>query len=41
MMRKYFENITGIATGSDACLKYAANVALQMGFVGEGIVDSR
>ena len=29
MMRKYFENITGVATGSDMNLKHAPNVALQ------------
>lgn len=40
LMRKYFENVTGIATGSDMVLKHSPNVALQAcGFKGEGIVD--
>ena len=29
MMRKYFENVSGIATGSDLNLKHTLNVALQ------------
>lgn len=29
MMRKYFENILGLATGSDMSLKHAPNFALQ------------
>jgi hypothetical protein len=42
LMRKYFENITGIASGSDMVMKYCANIALQFcGFKAEGIVDSR
>ena len=42
LMRKYFENITGIATGSDMVMKHTPNVALQVcGFKGEGIVDDR
>lgn len=41
-MRKYFENITGIATGSDMVMKFCPNIALQFcGFKAEGIVDSR
>jgi hypothetical protein len=28
LMRKYFENCTGIATGSDMVLKHGPNVAL-------------
>jgi len=28
LMRKYFENVTGVATGSDMVLKHSANVAL-------------
>jgi len=39
-MRKYLENITGTATGSDMVMKFTLNVALQYcGFKGEGIVD--
>ena len=39
-MRKYFENVTGVATGSDMVLKHSPNVALQAcGFKGEGIID--
>jgi len=42
LMRKYFENITGIATGSDMVMKHTPNVALQVcGFKGEGVVDDR
>ena len=42
MLRKYFESITGIATGSDMVMKFMLNVALQYtGFKGEGIFDSR
>lgn len=38
-MRKYFENVTGVATGSDMVLKHSANVALQFcGFKAEGQV---
>jgi hypothetical protein len=41
-LRKYFEGITGIATGSDMVMKYNLNVSLQYtGFKGEGIVDDR
>ncbi|CDW90322.1 fbox domain containing protein [Stylonychia lemnae] len=41
-LRKYFETITGIATGSDMVMKFSLNVALQYaGFKGEGIVDNR
>ena len=37
-LRKYFENITGIATGSDQFMKFTLNMALQFqGFKGEGI----
>jgi hypothetical protein len=39
-LRKYFENITGIATGSDQLMKFNLNVSLQYsGFKGEGIVN--
>ena len=42
LMRKYFENVTGIATGSDMVMKHTPNVALQVcGFKGEGISDDR
>ncbi len=42
LMRKYFENITGIATGSDMVMKHGPNVALQhCGFKGEGMMDDR
>ena len=42
MMRKYFENVTGTATGSDMSLKHSPNVALQYcGFKGEGSTDER
>ena len=42
LMRKYFENLTGIATGSDMVMKFLPNMALQFcGFKGEGIVDNR
>ena len=42
LMRKYFENLTGIATGSDMVMKHSPNVALQFcGFKGEGLMDSR
>jgi hypothetical protein len=42
LMRKYFENVTGVATGSDMIMKHHANFALQMcGFKGEGIIDDR
>ena len=38
-LRKYFENITGIATGSDQFMKFTLNTSLQYaGFKGEGIV---
>ena len=41
-LRKYFETITGVATGSDMVMKFSLNVALQYaGFKGEGIVDNR
>ena len=40
LMRKYFENVTGVATGSDMVLKHSPNVALYAcGFKGEGIID--
>lgn len=40
-MRKYFENITGVATGSDMVMKHSPNVALQYcGFKAEGITDN-
>jgi hypothetical protein len=39
MLRKYLENITGIATGSDQIMKFTLNVSLQyQGFKGESIV---
>ena len=42
LMRKYFENVTGTATGSDMVLKHSSNVALQFcGFKAEGITDER
>lgn len=42
MLRKYFESITGLATGSDQVMKFYLNVALQFaGFKGEGITDER
>ena len=42
LMRKYFENTTGTATGSDMVLKHSSNVALQFcGFKAEGITDNR
>jgi hypothetical protein len=42
LMRKYFENLTGIATGSDMVMKHSPNVALQFcGFKGEGLMDNR
>ena len=42
LMRKYFENVTGTATGSDMVLKHSANCALQFcGFKAEGITDER
>ena len=41
-MRKYFENATGTATGSDMVVRHASNVALQFcGFKAEGIIDER
>lgn len=41
-LRKYLENITGIATGSDQLMKFSLNVELQYsGFKGEGIVKER
>jgi len=41
-MRKYFETITGIATGSDMAMKHTPNVALQFsGFKRAGVVDER
>ena len=41
-MRKYFENISGVATGSDMVMKFQPNIALQFcGFKGEGITDDR
>lgn len=42
LMRKYFETVTGIATGSDMVMKHGPNVALQhCGFKGEGLMDER
>ena len=42
MLRKYLENITGIATGSDQIMKFTLNVSLQyQGFKGESIVKDR
>jgi hypothetical protein len=42
LMRKYFENLTGVATGSDMVMKFQPNIALQFcGFKGEGIHDNR
>ena len=42
MLRKYLENITGIATGSDQIMKWTLNVSLQyQGFKGESIVKER
>lgn len=41
-LRKYLENITGVATGSDQLMKFTLNVALQYsGFKGEGIVKDK
>ena len=41
-MRKYFEEVTGVATGSEQVMRHHANVALQLcGFKGEGITDDR
>ena len=41
-LRKYLENITGVATGSDQLMKFTMNVSLQYtGFKGEGIVKDR
>ena len=41
-MRKYFENLTGTASGSDMVVRHAPNVALQFcGFKAEGITDRR
>ena len=41
-LRKYFENITGIATGSDQLMKFVLNIALQFsGFKGEGIIKDQ
>ena len=40
MMRKYFENVTGTASGSDMIMKHGANISLQLsGCKGEGITD--
>ena len=42
LMRKYFENVTGTATGSDQVIKHQSNMALQYcGFKAEGITDDR
>ena len=42
LMRKYFENVTGTATGSDMVIRHTSNVALQFcGFKAEGVTDSR
>ena len=41
MMRKYFENIMGLATGSDMSLKPSPNVALQFSVSkGEGLMGN-
>jgi hypothetical protein len=41
-LRKYLENITAIATGSDQLMKFTLNVNLQFsGFKGEGIVKDK
>jgi hypothetical protein len=41
-LRKYLENITGVATGSDQLMKFTLNVTLQYsGFKGEGIVKDK
>jgi hypothetical protein len=41
MMRKHFENLTGVATGSDQLMRHGANIILQLGgFLGEGVVDN-
>jgi len=41
MMRKHFENVTGIATGSDLTIRFYMNVALQYsGFKAEGVTDN-
>ena len=41
-MRKYFENLTGLATGSDQVIKHSPNVALQYsGFKAEGIIGDQ
>jgi hypothetical protein len=41
-LRKYLENITGLATGSDQLMKFSLSVELQYsGFKGEGIVKDR
>jgi hypothetical protein len=41
-LRKYFESISGLATGSDQVMKFNLNVVLQFsGFKGEGITDER
>ena len=42
MMRKYFENVTGQATGSDLNVNHYASIALQYtGLKAESICDSR
>ena len=42
MMRKYYENVTGIVTGTDLGTTHMPNLALQYtGLKGEGIDDSR
>lgn len=42
LMRKQFENLSGVATGSDVVMKFQPNMALQfMGFKAEGITDDR
>jgi hypothetical protein len=41
-LRKYLENLTGVATGSDQNMFFQMNLALQFcGFKGEGIIDDR
>ena len=41
-MRKYFENVSGLATGTDLGVKHTPHRALQFGGLkGEGISDAR
>ena len=42
MMRKYFENVTGIATGEEMGLKHTPHISLQFsGLKGADVFDSR